>query len=348
MRAAIVWPPKTLAIALTMVAPICTVARKRSGLSRSRCTDTAFLLPPETSASRRELRRDTTAISAPAKTPLTRIRARMKSTFEEYGGLLAAPASQHIMRRAAPRAPPPPPRTPPPRAGPRRSARAGAGAARRPRARAPRPTGRSQSAGFARASAAACARRAESLPPSSPAARAAPRPPRRRRSSVARYWPAGLAPAREAHLGRRPAPRVQRALDLLQPESRPSSSASSTAGGRAPRAGPSSSRRASSRARPARVCASARRRRRSWASAMPALRPLAGGPLRVDAGAQRGEAGRDPPLDPALCPERILRHAGAEPRELGLGGGELLELLRRCFPGVWGQSPALRRASPHR
>ncbi len=80
-----------------MVAPIWTVARKRSGSSRSLCTETALRLPPDTSASRRELRRDTTAISAPAKTPLRRVKARMNSTFERIAASFRRLA--HVYRR---------------------------------------------------------------------------------------------------------------------------------------------------------------------------------------------------------------------------------------------------------
>src|SRR3972149_5391554 len=57
--------------------PICTVARKRSGSSRRRCTARARRDPRSQSSRRRVLRRARTAISAPAKKPLTRIRARM-------------------------------------------------------------------------------------------------------------------------------------------------------------------------------------------------------------------------------------------------------------------------------
>ena len=71
-------PPKAEAVALTMVMPIWTVARNRSGCSWSAMTLDARRFPSSTSWRSRVLRRETIAISEPARRPLARISPRMK------------------------------------------------------------------------------------------------------------------------------------------------------------------------------------------------------------------------------------------------------------------------------
>jgi hypothetical protein len=73
------WAPPNVAAAVpTTVRPICSVARNRSGRSRSDCTASARLSPRRMYSESRVLRTDRSAISAPANIPLPTIRARMR------------------------------------------------------------------------------------------------------------------------------------------------------------------------------------------------------------------------------------------------------------------------------
>ena len=70
-------PPNAAAVAPTTVIPTWTVARNRSGSSRSRFTARADERPSSTSWASRVLRSEMIAISAPAKTPFASTSARM-------------------------------------------------------------------------------------------------------------------------------------------------------------------------------------------------------------------------------------------------------------------------------
>jgi hypothetical protein len=79
-------PPKAAAVAETTVIPTWTVARKRSGWSRSRWTATALPRPASISVASRVRRTATTEISAAAKTALAPMRARMTSSSWRMAG----------------------------------------------------------------------------------------------------------------------------------------------------------------------------------------------------------------------------------------------------------------------
>ena len=100
-RAAMDAPPNAAAVALTTVMPIWTVARNRSGRSLSRSAALAPLRPLSTSSCSRDLRRATTAISAPAKSPF----ARMSATMMRTSGRMARPP--RLPCRTRPRYTPP-------------------------------------------------------------------------------------------------------------------------------------------------------------------------------------------------------------------------------------------------
>ena len=85
MSDAIDEPPNAAAVAPTTVMPICTVARKPSGLARSSATDRAPGFPSATSSASRVFRSDTIAISAPEKIPFTRTRTRMMKSSVSNG-----------------------------------------------------------------------------------------------------------------------------------------------------------------------------------------------------------------------------------------------------------------------
>ena len=69
------WPKVPESTAMTVM-PICTVDSRREGSAFSSSAARALALPPSASDCRRALRADTSAISAIAKKPLTRIRMR--------------------------------------------------------------------------------------------------------------------------------------------------------------------------------------------------------------------------------------------------------------------------------
>ncbi|EAU64289.1 hypothetical protein STIAU_0706 [Stigmatella aurantiaca DW4/3-1] len=70
--------------------PIWTVARKRSGSSRSASTAGAELLPASTNSRSRVFRREMMAISAPAKIPLASTSSKMMANSVRIRGLLSA------------------------------------------------------------------------------------------------------------------------------------------------------------------------------------------------------------------------------------------------------------------
>ena len=70
-------PPNAAAVVVMTVMPTWTVAKKRSGSARNVATVFAPTRSASTSCCSRVCRNDTMAISAPANTPFTTMRARM-------------------------------------------------------------------------------------------------------------------------------------------------------------------------------------------------------------------------------------------------------------------------------